>query len=454
MLSVQRWAPCWAPAAILMILLSSLPVSASVSCFVRKHGQYICTFYCQNGFICDNDTLRCLPGPKILENLSQLKEAARQSTLIANRGAVDAERDANSQSTGYDMNETYYIWDGNPREIPSPRYRQDGGFSSGGASRATTSSRAPAKQKPGRITVTPQQKSQLLAFLAAARSFAPNDPNRVGAAKLLQRYVRDNKIPLDVNELLDCGKPKLGKDGQLKSVKLQWGLADILPEIARRKLCDGKSGDELKACQDYQYGQVVMSVEPDLKALCKQQENDFQEKDPEALGLCAENKFRNAWALRKGIVPVQTGGTTIAPAQKCPEIAINDIESLRDRLRKLLGEANPNLPDDSADDTSTADAKPPPPPPVESKTVVEAAPSDDEDPFCAFIARRAVRGELTDDSGDKIPAYCRKAMDAAKSCADQKCSMADIIDRQEHQKAIEPHPWGVEDYQAIEAAQR
>jgi hypothetical protein len=39
----------------------------------------------------------------------------------------------------------------------------------------------------------------------------------------------------------------------------------------------------------------------------------------------------------------------------------------------------------------------------------------DEDPFCAFIARRAVRGRLTPDGGDKIPDYCRGAKDAARS---------------------------------------
>jgi hypothetical protein len=63
-----------------------------------------------------------------------------------------------------------------------------------------------------------------------------------------------------------------------------------------------------------------------------------------------------------------------------------------------------------------------------------------------------VRGELTRDGGDQIPDYCRKAVDKAKSCAEQKCSMADIIDQQERNNAHQV-PWGVKDYQAIDKLQ-
>lgn len=78
-------------------------------------------------------------------------------------------------------------------------------------------------------------------------------------------------------------------------------VPDILPEIEKRGLCaQAKGDDELAACRAYQFGQVVMNVEPELKALCKAQENDPQEKNLEALGECAENKFRNAWASREG----------------------------------------------------------------------------------------------------------------------------------------------------------
>jgi tetratricopeptide (TPR) repeat protein len=74
--------------------------------------------------------------------------------------------------------------------------------------------------------------------------------------------------------------------------------------------------------------------------------------------------------------------------------------------------------------------------------------------FCAFIARKAVRGELTPGGGAKIPDYCRSAMDDAKSCAEQKCSIADIIDREERDNSRPLFHWGADDYQAIEALQK
>jgi hypothetical protein len=433
--------------ALLFALLWSLPASATVTCFVRRHGAYVCTFYCQNGQVCDNDNLQCVAGPEMLQELSQSQESARQATLVSNRSTLNSAHDANGQATGYDG--TYYNWNGDPREIPSPRYRSGGGFSS---TPAATTRRAPGNNKH-QIIVPAQKQSQLLALLAAARSFAANDPSRAGAEKMLRKFVRDNKIPADVDALLDCEKPKTAAAGKLKSHQLQWRVPDILPEVRKRGLCaQAKNEDEKNACEAYQFGQVVMSVEPEIKALCKLQENDFQEKDPEALGLCAENKFRNAWAQRDGIVPEQTGGTTTAAGQKCPDIAADNIESLRDRLRRLLAGGNPDLPDDSADASPPADAgAPAQAQPKQTGAAADQKSDDDDDPFCAFIARKAVRGELTVGAGDKIPDNCRKAVDAAKPCTDQKCSMADIIEEQEHKKAAEAHPWGVDDYHAVDA---
>jgi hypothetical protein len=127
----------------LFLLQSSLPVSSSVTCAVRKHGKYVCTFFCQNGFICDNANLRCLPGPGVKQKLSELKEKARLATLENNRVQAKAARQANSQSLGYDLGSTYYIWNGDPREIPTPRYRQGGNFISGSAGHPGTTLRQP-----------------------------------------------------------------------------------------------------------------------------------------------------------------------------------------------------------------------------------------------------------------------------------------------------------------------
>jgi hypothetical protein len=436
--------------AILLGSLSSLPASASVTCAVRRNGAYVCTYFCQDGFVCDVANNRCNPGPALKKKASDAAEAARQSTLNYNRSQVAQQTQAYSDATGYGSGSVYYLWDGDPREIPTPRYRYGGGYSTG-SSRPATSPSAPAHK----YTVRPQQRDQLLALLAAARSFAPGSPNYDGAVKLLRRFVRDNKIPVDVDDLLDCGTPKPETTADKpKTFPLHWTERDIDDEIDKRGLCaKASTDDDRQACHSYQFGQVVMDVEPELKALCKMQENDFEEKDPEALGACAESKFRNALA-RDGQVPLPTTtSTSVADAKKCPDIGV--AESLRDKLRKALAAAN--VGGDDGDDSS---GDTPPPPAMPPAATPDAAPdakadnADDDDPYCAFIARRAVRGELTTGGGDQIPDYCRKALDKAKSCAEQKCSMADIIDQQERQNAPGHVPWGVDDYQKIEQLQR
>jgi hypothetical protein len=178
--------------------------------------------FCQDDFVCDLPNNRCLQGPQALQKLSAAQEAARQQNLKYNRYFASAAQQSDSQLLGYDMGSTYYIWDGDPREMPTPRYQQGSGIPSSGASRPMISS-APAR----RYTIRPSAKNQLLALLAAARSFAPNDPNRAGAVKLLRNFVRDDKIPVDVDALLDCDKPEAAAPGQFKIVQLQNQPSDI-----------------------------------------------------------------------------------------------------------------------------------------------------------------------------------------------------------------------------------
>jgi hypothetical protein len=446
-------APRWAICGIVVsaVLAGSLPASASVTCMVRHNGRYVCTFFCQDGFVCNNEGLTCMPGSGVLKKAAEAREAARKATLVYNRQRIASQKDANAKSTGYGQSQVYYKWDGDPRTIPTPRYRSSGNTNYSPARFGRAASGTPVRQ----YKVQPRVRTQLLTLVTAARSFSGNDSNRPGAVSLLRRFVRDNKVPVDVDELLNCGTPaKAEAPDQLKTVQLRWRVPDILPEIEKRGLCAQARGDDEKsACQAYQFGQVVMSVEPELRALCKLQENDPQEKHPDALGECAENKFRNAWAARDGQVRSVAGGAQVAAngGRQCPAITADDFESLRDKLKRLLAEAHADDDDGAPVDpapavaTQPADAPPAQPEP--------AAASSDDDPFCAFIARKAVRGELTPGSGDKIPDYCRSALDKAKSCTDQTCSMADVIDRQERGNA-HPLPWGSDDYKAIQALQQ
>ena len=79
---------------------------------------------------CASPSRACAREMRGNSKLSDLKEKARLATLEANRGQVKTAQQANSQSTGYDLGSTYYVWDGDPREIPTPRHRQGGGFNS------------------------------------------------------------------------------------------------------------------------------------------------------------------------------------------------------------------------------------------------------------------------------------------------------------------------------------
>jgi hypothetical protein len=447
-----------AGAALMLVALLPPPASASVVCTVRKNGIFICTRYCPDGFLCDIEHNKCLPGPAVLRNLDKLKEESRKATLASNRINLASQKQANRNALGYDRGQYYYKWNGDPRIIPTPRYRGIGSIpsGSGAAMRMSQASRpAPASMRRAGtpVRVSSQVSGQLLALISAARSFTPADPNRRGAVKLLRDFARTNKLPVDVDELLDCDRSTAEQVAQLRPYQMSWRVPDIDAEIEKQGLCANANTDaERDACKSFQFGQIVMKVEPDLRALCKLQENDFQERDLAALGECADRKFRNAWARRDGVVLADTRGNLVSSSPKCP--VIESVESLRDRLRRLLSEAG--MRDDAAE---TAEPEPAPaeqaaatPTPAPAETT--APPRSDDDPFCAFIARRSVRGELTAGGGSAIPDYCRSAVDAAKSCAEQKCSMADVIDEQDRNNAQKLLPWGSDDYQAIAKLQR
>jgi hypothetical protein len=442
--------------ALMLVALLPPPAWASVICTVRKNGRFICTRFCPDGFLCDLENNKCVPGPAVQRNLTRLKEEARIATLTSNRMNLASQKKANQNALGYDRGQYYYKWSGDPRVIPTPRYRGTGSIPSGNSGAMSQPSRpAPAsvRRSGATITVSSRVSGQLLALVSAARTFTPADPNRRDAVKLLRDFARTNKLPIDVDELLDCDRSTAEQVAQLRAYKMRWRVPDIDAEIEKQGLCaTAKSDTERDTCKSFQFGQIVMKVEPDLRALCKLQENDFQERDIAALGECADRKFRNAWARRDGWVLADTRGNVVSSSPQCP--IIESVESLRDRLSRMLSEAGmrDDAPESAEPEPVPANrtAAPPPPPPAEASV----APSSDDDPFCAFIARRAVRGELTTGGGSVIPDYCRSAVDDAKSCAEQKCSMADVIDEQDRNNAQKPLPWGSDDYEAIANLQR
>jgi hypothetical protein len=397
--------------------------------------------------------MRCLPGPEIKRKLSDLQEKARKAAYVANKGTDQRLKQSNSEAFGYNKGSTYYRWNGDPRIIPTPRYRQGSGFYQSSASRSSTPSR-PTRQ----VSVPPPVRSQLLALMVAARSIPAGDPNRAVAVQLLRKFVKQNRIPIDADELVDCGSDAATQSAQSRMFRLRWDIPAVEGEIEKRGLCaSAGSEDEASACKAFQFGQVVMDVEPELRALCKLQENDFKEENLAALGECAERKFINALARRDGWVATGTTGLLGEKGNQCPVINEASVESLRDRLKRALAE---KWAKEDADKEAAArelpSAQPSTPPPERQAEVPKAdtaTPDPEEDPYCAFIARKSVRGELTPGGGTSIPEYCRKALDQARSCEQQKCSMADIIAEQERQNERR-YPWGVEDYQGIAKLQR
>ena len=430
-------------AVTLGLLTWATEAQSQVVCGVRNRaGGYQCTYFCQNGFICDNANMRCLPGPEIKKQLSKLQEDARIAKRKSNEVRASSEAETSKKLIGNGLGRTYSGWNGNPRIVPTPQHDRGGYLPSTFAQRTS----AAANVRSGTLSVRRSLQPQLLALVTAARSFSATDPNRAGAVKLLRDFARKNRLNIDVDELLTCDVREWEDLDKGKAFKLRWDVPAV--EAEARKLCGHLQSDEERdACAGYEFGQVVMRVEPELKALCKLQEDDPQETDTAALGDCAERKFKSSLANRDGWVPLTAKGRALAVAENCPKVE-DPIDAIRKRIRKAIDD----MPDTYQGEATSADDRPPPSPTENTKAppvpIPDMTNSDDDDPFCAFIARKSVRGELTPGAGAVMPDYCRKAVDAAKACEEQKCSMADIIEREERERG-RVFPWGSEDYEAI-----
>lgn len=462
MLMRHRRMPLWAVTITLLALSWSLPASASVTCAVRRHGQLVCTFFCQDGFICDVPNNRCLPGPQAQQKLSAVQEATRQQTLKYNRYLASAAEQSNSQLLGYDMGSTYYIWDGDPLEIPTPRYRQGGGIFSSGAGRPMTSG-APAPRQSA-VPNDPVQQARIL----IAALLDPNLPSNLRNQYLSTLHLLNMRAPKKVPPLaaqdLQCIRtpPQSGSDAQLPPLRLcegGWDLSNMPKEgIALTGLCKGITDeDEYADCAKQNYGTAVLTAIPDMASYCYEGP-DYSMDD---VAECAKRKFKKAWDDKiYHHIPPDPDKCAVVPPPPPPTWTTPGTASCKTKelsLRERLCRDYPKI-CGKPDDDDTPDQ--PQPAPTQQPAQTEPTPdapadtSSDDDPFCAFIARKAVRGELTPGGGAQIPDYCRSAMDKAKSCAEQKCSMADIIDREEHDNSLPPFHWGADDYQRIEALQK
>jgi hypothetical protein len=436
-----------------MTLFSFLPVWASVTCAVRQQGQTTITYFCEDGFTCDMPNKKCLPGPARLKAAQKILDEAAQNTYNFNRDQIAQRSATEARAFGYAKGQTYYLWNGDPKEMPTPRYRPRFTLAPGtSASRQATIQRR-QQQVSRNVGRTQPVATRIVVLLNAALQYQPRDPNRVNIVKTARKFVRDNKIPLDIDEFLACGDPTTVRSDSSKSYQLRWRVPDIIPEIEKRGLCDKAKDDEKKeACQKEQFGLVIMSVEPDIRALCKLQENDFQETDMQALGECAERKFKNAWALRDGAVPAAQTENALDQGRNCQPLTSDKLDDLRKRLRVALNKAG--VPEDDEIATTSPGVPSPEVPPQAEIQPADLEHADIDEAFCAYIAYKSVRGELTPGGGAAIPAYCRTAVEDAKSCQEQKCSMADIVVEQEKRTKTNALPWGSADQEAITALTR
>jgi hypothetical protein len=417
---------------------------ARVVCRETISGNQKTVFYCRTGYVCAPNG-RCSAGPELRRQKErELAEQARERAASARQRAeqrLNEERRALGPERGGPR------WN-DPRVVPTPRYGRPRPPQSAPVRNTFVAVPRPAAQRLTRAQIAIGIQRQIIALAAAARTAQANDPNREVVLSMMRNVIREHKIPITVDELLEeCTEPSTTQTGSTRSYPLRWRPQDIPDEIEARNLCDHARNDpsELQSCRAFQFGQVVMAVEPTLRAICSMQEAPQRQENLAALGACAERRFRNAWLVGNGSVSIATSGTIADGGKQCDAVQARRSSPLRDRLRKALAQAGMADEADSEPEPASAATTTPTPDPAPSARTL----SDADEIFCAYIARRSVRGELRTGGGAPIPAYCRAAMDEAKSCTDQTCTMADVI--AEHEKRNAPElPWGAADREEID----
>lgn len=432
----------------LLVSLASPPALANVICAVVERGRTTCTYFCQNGFICDLANRKCLPGPERLKEAQKMLDEAKRMKKDIN-GEKAKERSAKeAQMFGNQRGEYYYIWDGNPKEIPTPRYRPqyNFGYVKGSPSQSTPVRRT-YSSAPSRFVV----RSYLATLLTSAQRLPAGDPSRASIIAAARALIASNNIPFDIDRFL-CQSAALPESQGRPALSVEWTVADVEQEVLDRGLC-ADAGDDKSRCLAQNFGIVVLDVEPEIKARCKAQEQDPQEQNITALAVCADRMLRNAWSQSSA----SPTAASRAKAEQCPPPPVSsarrdNTDDLRRRLRAALAARGERDEAPEADTTVPADTQAP-----EPAQVAGAPPARDPDTdeaFCAYIARKSVRGELTPGGGTPIPEYCKKALDAAKACTEQSCSMADVIAEEERRQKSNALPWGAADRESIAALQR
>lgn len=439
----------------------SLVTNAKVVCRVYDEGNRRVTQYCEDGYECDLAAQKCRPGPELRRQMEEKAEQERRELLAKAQKALKRDdRREEERRALRNQNGQYTHWNGDPRLIPSPRTahrtallsRPTTGYPTVRAGQPRTPSPSPNTQRlPTYAGVT----TYLEKLIRQASTMQASDPNRAATVTAARKIVADHKLPIDVDQLLGeaCGPVSVRAVDGVEPMALRWTRVAVEERARAAPACAGLGGDPLSDCQRQQYGLVVMEVEPAIKALCKAQEQDPNETNLEALGQCATRRFNNAWDARaqaerrheatpqaRACAPAGPTPPTVArPAVRGP--------SLRDQLRRALANMPDYLP---AERNGTGDEASPTPsvPELAMRQPDPPTAQEADEAFCAFIARRVVRGQLTENSAVQIPAHCRSAVDAARSCTGQACSMADVVAESERGPET-PMPWGEEDRQAV-----
>jgi hypothetical protein len=298
---------------------------------------------------------------------------------------------------------------GTTKFIPEPSLKSGG--------KAQTVSR-PQIWRPGSIAPDIQAEIMSLAdTLMDMSSGKPGNDNdaRQRIAHALERRLADHPTAIGgskaISAVTACLQPVGGSDQKLLDVPLRWRPHDIKKEaIDRSHLCDAYAEGAAKDyCRDQKYGEAVMWAEPELAGQCRAAEMPNQ--DPSRVAECAKNKFLNAWGRNGGIVAAPRPNNWVMPAycnaSNRPE---SDKKSLRALLKERLEAAQR-----AADTDEVVE-----PPAAAAYTVENEAPeptpspTDDDEAYCNYMARSAVRGELTQSDVTAIPLGCKATIVAAE----------------------------------------
>lgn len=307
----------------------------------------------------------------------------------------------------------YYNWNGNPKIMPSPRYRNASGASRPvaaqtrpGAVRAPRQVTAPA-MRPGApmpaAAQIPQVMSLLGPLLKALDTLPKGDPVRPQVIEKMKTALKG--AGFNPEEVL-CGQ---AAGARKQPYELRWRVPDIPDAVRRSGVCD--RADDFEACASAREGDAIMWAEPEIGARCRAQSRTAAEANT-----CGRNMFLNAWQKGGGALPplANSGAKSscLEQGQIRPQPPGQNNASLRDLLKKKLAEREAQ--------SSAAEKDEPSKPPAAAPAQTPAAPPKSEpakDPeLCEYFAQRVQRGELT-MKGGIIPEDCkelRKTLQDAK----------------------------------------